>query len=106
MQLQIHVENAIEHGLRNRSQSTFVRIEIEEEGEHVLLRVIDDGIGRARAHQLRSKRTQAGTAMLRDLQAALNSFNEQKISTTYIDHIYGDYGTEVVIQIPKNFYYG
>jgi ligand-binding sensor domain-containing protein len=46
MQLLIHVENAIEHGIRNRKNANTLKISVQEEEEFILLSVEDDGIGR------------------------------------------------------------
>ena len=37
MQLQIHVENAIEHGLRNRKKSSYVKLSINETEKEIIL---------------------------------------------------------------------
>lgn len=43
--LQPLVENAVNHGISNRREGGLVRIEATEEGEHLVLRIDDDGPG-------------------------------------------------------------
>lgn len=112
MQLQIHIENAIEHGLRNRIDSNFVSVDIEEDEIFLIFRITDDGCGREKANQLNSSGTQYGTRMLKDMIGLFNQdhLNEYKIETKYKDGIFHDnenskYGTQVVIKIPKQFNY-
>jgi two-component system sensor histidine kinase YesM len=112
MQLQIHVENAIEHGLRNRIESSFVQLSIEEDDSYVEFMVTDDGCGREKAKLLESHGTQTGTKMLKALHGLFNQLDENKlpIITQYQDNIYTDpagnrYGTSVIIKIPKHFTY-
>jgi len=112
MQLQIHIENAIEHGLRNRIESSFVEIKILEEKDFIKLLIIDDGCGRIKAKELISRGTQTGTKMLKELHVMFNhnKNNEFKIKGWYEDLIYEDekgqkYGTRKNILIPKKFTY-
>ena len=109
MQIQIHVENAIEHGLRNRIESTFVQIELEETKTDLLLKITDDGIGRNGASAKESNGTQSGTHMLDELAVIFNQVNTNAIKTTYKDDIFQDgqtrFGTQVLISIPKDYKY-
>jgi ligand-binding sensor domain-containing protein len=112
LQLQIHIENAIEHGLRNRQESSFVALEIEESDHFISFMIIDDGCGRTKAASIESNGTQTGTKMLLDLHELFNSLeeNENIIQTQYEDDIFKNkngvkYGTRVIIKIPKKFTY-
>jgi streptogramin lyase len=105
MQLQIHVENAIEHGLRNRLESTHVTIEISEENDSIQFRVIDDGTGRINANEVGSKGTQSGTDMLKEVHNIFNQNNTHKITQYYEDNYLGTHGTIVIISIPKKYNY-
>jgi sensor histidine kinase YesM len=105
MQIQIHVENAIEHGIRNRRASKLVNVKIENDNDFLIIQIIDDGVGRAKAKNLKSQRTQSGTLMLNNVQEFLNKKNKLHISTRYVDNIYGDHGTKVEIKIPLNYTY-
>ena len=110
--MQIHIENAIEHGLRNRQESSFVALEIEESDHFISFMIIDDGCGRTKAASIESNGTQTGTKMLLDLHELFNSLeeNENIIQTQYEDDIFKNkngvkYGTRVIIKIPKKFTY-
>lgn len=109
MQLQIHVENAIEHGLRNRKLSSYVKLDIEEKDENISFIIEDDGCGRKIAKERGSKGTQMGTKMLSELHQIFNEQNNNKITTIYEDEIFEkngeSYGTRVKIIVPKNFDY-
>ncbi|HHH53174.1 MAG TPA: hypothetical protein ENK91_05915, partial [Bacteroidetes bacterium] len=109
MQLQIHVENAIEHGIRNRMESSFVKLDIIEKEEYIIISVTDDGVGRKKAKEIGSRGTQSGIKMLKQLYTIFNNNpnNQLKISSYYQDEIFEKngirFGTKLIIQIPKNF---
>jgi len=105
MQLQIHVENAIEHGLRNKVDSTYVQIKISYSESEIEYQIIDDGVGRIAANKMGSKGTQSGVSMLNQVHEIFNSINKNKISQTYEDNHVGDHGTKVIITIPKKYNY-
>lgn len=109
MHLQIHVENAVEHGLRNREAGKFLRLKIEETNNAVLLTIEDEGCGREYARQIGSKGTQTGTKMVQGLMKIFNENNKEKIEQKYEDNIFtdqnGKYGTRVLIIYPKNLNY-
>ena len=113
MQLQIHIENAIEHGLRNRMASSFVELDITQMQDGIVFSITDDGGGRNKAKKLISKGTESGTKMLSNLHLIFNSNskNSMPVTTEYEDDIFSDssglnYGTRVKIKIPKNYIYG
>ena len=107
LQIQIHVENAIEHGLRNRPQSSYVKVEITEDKQFVIITITDDGIGRTAAKKIISRGSQTGVKMLNELHAVYNRLekNKYKLESKYEDDIFSDgdtkYGTRVIIKIPK-----
>ena len=110
MQLQIHVENAIEHGLRNREEASYLKLEIQDLGEQVLFIIEDDGIGFSNAKQMRSLGTQQGTKMLKNLHKIFNKKNRLQIVTELEENFYIDtntktYGTRIKITIPKEYNY-
>jgi len=109
MQIQIHVENSIEHGLRNRIESSFVEVEIKEDDSDYIITIKDDGIGRIKAKKMGSRGTSSGVKMLQELYDILNQNkdNNRKIKSYYVDGIFENnglkYGTEVTILIPKKY---
>jgi hypothetical protein len=111
MQIQIHVENAIEHGLRHRNGARLLTIEIQENGTYLYIDITDDGVGRRRSEEIGSHGTQQGTQMLKSLHAIFNKHNRLPIVSTYRDTPITDpdtgeqYGTTVHIEIPKAYRY-
>lgn len=110
MQIQIHCENAVEHGIRNKEEKGLVRVILEDEGDYLRIAIEDSGVGRRRAAELGSKGTQQGTKMLENLKDIFNSRNSQPIEYRYEDDIFTDpqgqgFGTRVHIRIPKNYRY-
>jgi sensor histidine kinase YesM len=105
MQLQIHVENAIEHGLRNRVASTFVKVECKDDGDYLYFIISDDGIGRPIAEKINSQGTQSGVEMLNNVHKIFNLRNEYHIKQWYEDDYIGDHGTRLHIKIPKQYKY-
>ena len=111
MQIQIHVENAVEWGLRNRSESTYLSILLETENQYVKIIIEDDGCGYSNAIKMNKGGTRQGTKMLKDLQNLFNIYNEEKISSRIEDNIFTDpnngkgFGTRITILIPKKYEY-
>ncbi len=111
MMVQIHAENAIEHGIRNNDNGGgTVKIEVTDKGDSFIISVSDDGVGRDKSKLIGSKGTQNGTKMLSEIEKIFNKQNKLKISQQYIDGIYTDseglsYGTKVIITIPKQYNY-
>ena len=111
MILQIHVENAIDHGIRRKINGNgSVSVTIADIGDYVLLNVIDDGIGRPSAAKYRSHGFRQGVRMLQELITIYNRQNQLPMSQEYEDEIFTDtdgvrYGTRVIIRIPKIYRY-
>ncbi|HLF64855.1 MAG TPA: histidine kinase [Saprospiraceae bacterium] len=111
MQIQIHVENAIEHGLRHRPGARKLNIYIQENSAYVHIDITDDGIGRLKSAEIGSHGTQQGTDMLKSLHAIFNKHNALHILSRYIDTPFSypetgeKYGTVVHIEIPKHYTY-
>lgn len=105
MHLQIHVENAVEHGLRNREAASYVKVRITEIKKEIIITIEDDGCGREYAQKVNSQGTQTGTKMVSGLMKIFNSANRKKISQSYEDNIFSDakgsYGTRVTLRYPK-----
>jgi LytS/YehU family sensor histidine kinase len=109
MSIQIHTENAIEHGIRNnRDGAGWVKISVEHELDRVVVRIEDSGVGRAKSREIKSLGTQYGTQMISDIEQIYNKFNILPISHRYEDDIFMNeqgirYGTRVIITFPKKF---
>jgi hypothetical protein len=114
MQLQIHCENAIEHGIRNQEHGGELNINFVENNDYICIEIQDTGIGRKNAAKIGSKSTQQGTLMLSQLHsiynASIRNKKNEKIVSYYTDDIYHTpeykpYGTKVTIKIPKIYSY-
>lgn len=109
--IQPYVENAIKHGLLHKKGKKNLRLDVEweEEGEILMVKVEDDGIGRQASFELNKKRIQhqsfATSANAKRLQL-LNQGRQQntKIGIKYIDktddNSQAPTGTIVYIYIP------
>lgn len=110
MMMQLHCENAVEHGIRNRREGGYVRIDILEEGPDLLLVIEDNGVGRRRAEELGSMGTQQGIRMMDELIQVFNRLNPRPIRQEYQDDLFTDeqgcaHGTRVIIRLPKRYHY-
>lgn len=110
LMIQIHVENAVEHGIRNKKEGGTVKISIETEATIMVIKIEDDGVGRKAAQKIGSKGTQNGVKMLKELETIFNKQNELALSQTFQDDIFTDekgnkYGTRMIIQLPRIFNY-
>lgn len=104
----IHVENAIEHGIRNSPRGGTVRVMCFSKKESVILTIEDDGVGRRASAMIGSRGTGNGLKILKEFQALYNEQNEAAMSQEYEDDIFEDdnghrYGTRMTIHIPRNY---
>ncbi|GAB3317111.1 hypothetical protein GCM10027299_08130 [Larkinella ripae] len=106
--IQPYVENAIWHGLMHKSEGGTVQIEATLLEESLLqLTITDDGVGRARAAELKSKsashRKSFGLKMTSERISLINQVyhsHTQVIIHDLMDSHGQPVGTEVVLQIP------
>ncbi|HMQ46348.1 MAG TPA: histidine kinase [Saprospiraceae bacterium] len=106
MLLQIHAENAVEKGIRNRKEAGhfLLSVKIETDGCHITME--DDGRGRPDTIPDRK----GSTAVMNDLVALFNRYNRRPLTIHYDDFIFGAitgrrYGTRVHFFIPKEYNY-
>jgi hypothetical protein len=111
LMIQIHVENAVEHGIRNQNNGVGkVMVQIREDDDYIVVTIIDDGVGRAAAKLIGSQGTESGTKMLKELEKIYNQQNKWKISQHYEDDIFVNdqgikHGTRAIVRIPKQYNY-
>jgi hypothetical protein len=106
--LQPFVENAIWHGLMHKPEGGKVIIRVEQPTEHLLcVQITDDGVGRARAAQLKSKSADQhksfGMQVTADRIGLINQFYHTHTQIQVLDLMdsYGQpCGTKVVLEIP------
>lgn len=103
MVLQIHVENALKHGLSRKKDTGKVIVLAKRESDYLYLKVEDNGIGRAKAKLLKRPSTRQGHKMLQSVFDRLNSMNKLKIKQRITDltNENGDAtGTRIEIWVP------
>ncbi len=77
MLIQPYIENAIWHGLRYKENKGFLKVELKRNKQHLIVEVTDDGIGRRRSQELKTKhqRTTASTGH-KNTKSRLDIINE------------------------------
>jgi hypothetical protein len=103
--IQPYAENAIWHGLMHKKEKGHLEIELYIEKDSLFYKIRDDGIGRKKAAELKSKSASAhrsmGMRITTDRLAMLQKQN--KTSVTITDLVLSDNslgGTEVLIEVP------
>jgi PAS domain S-box-containing protein len=83
--IQPYVENAILHGLYNKTEAGILRIAVREEGDTVLFEIEDDGVGRTEAMKLRNqnfpKHKSMGTALTEERLKLINERENVAVET-------------------------
>jgi hypothetical protein len=108
--LEIFVENALLHGLRNRKNSPYIlTITAKDDEINNCFTISDNGIGRSNAINLSNHKGHGmATKNITEILAILNKYNKNGIEIIYQDNIYSgteNVGTSVTIIIPKNYHY-
>src|SRR5438045_1460430 len=105
--IQPYAENAIWHGLMHKKEKGHLEIELTLEKEILLCQIIDDGIGRKKAAELKSKSSSThksmGIKITEGRIAMMQKMNGEDKSVEIKDLVYADgsaAGTEVVLKIP------
>ena len=108
MLVQPYVENAIWHGLMHKEGFGKVVVSLTEEGDNqLIIKVIDDGIGRKRSAELKSKSATEnksfGLQITSERMDILNQYYHIN-ATSHIKDLYDELGnptgTEVTLMIP------
>jgi len=108
MLIQPYVENAISHGLMNKENGKgFLSIELDLHGDQIICSVEDNGIGRARAMEIKQQKnnhhTSLGTNITESRLKLVNELygkNMQVVYTDLVDSFGEPAGTKVEINIP------
>ena len=108
--IEIMVENALLHGLRNKKTPPYILIiDASDDDTNIYFSITDNGIGRTNSMLLSSYRKHGtGTKNLSEIIGILNKLNKNKIEIKYSDNVFSDEensGTVVTIIIPKNYFY-
>ncbi len=104
--IQIHVDNAIKHGLMPLKSGGMVKVEIKkEEDDYLHISVEDNGIGRKKADQLNLQMRK--NYSIKTMKNLINYFNDLKTEGEISMRIYDLYtngkasGTKVSITLPS-----
>jgi LytS/YehU family sensor histidine kinase len=104
--IQPYVENAIWHGLRHKKEKGHLDIELYQQEEILFCKITDDGIGRKKAAELKSKSTLGHKSMgikITENRIAMMQKNGFDKCVEIKDLVYADgsaAGTEVMLRIP------
>ena len=105
--LQPYVENAIWHGLMHKEEKGHLDIDISEKGDHLFLKIKDNGVGREKAKAMSSKSAtkhkSMGLRITENRIAILQKNGLQESPVTIHDLVNDDgtpAGTEVIIKMP------
>lgn len=105
MLIQPYVENAIWHGLRYKEGKGFLKLEIRGGGNKVRILVEDDGIGRERSKEIKTKNQRQGKSTgISNTDSRLKLLNEVhgiRITSNISDKNENGTGTIVEIVLPK-----
>ena len=105
--IQPYVENAVWHGLMHKKESGHLDIELYTHDEILFCKITDDGIGRKKAAELKSKSALSyksmGMSITADRLALLQQQDQLGAHISINDLVLADCsagGTEVIIKIP------
>jgi tetratricopeptide (TPR) repeat protein len=108
MLIQPYVENAITHGLMNKDNGKgFLQVELQLQGDQIICTIEDNGIGRAKAIELRQQKNQnhqsLGTNITESRLKLVNELYGKSMKVVYTDLMDAGQepaGTKVEINIP------
>lgn len=106
MLLQPYIENAIWHGLRYKKQKGNLEISIrQKDSETVSVFIIDDGIGRKKSQELKTKnqlkQKSKGMSTIQNRIAILNDMYKERVSVRVFDVSEMKKGTKVELLLKK-----
>jgi two-component system, LytTR family, sensor kinase len=107
MLLQPYIENAIWHGLRYKKEKGNLEISINKEDDAtVLITIIDDGIGRKKSQEVKTKnqlkQKSKGMSTIKNRIAILNDMYKERIAVNVTDAKENGEGTKVELLLKRN----
>jgi two-component system LytT family sensor kinase len=106
MLLQPYIENAIWHGLRYKEEKGKLMVEISGEDAKLMVTITDDGIGRKRSAELKTKnQMKSKSTALKNINERIRIFNDlhkMKIEVDVQDLNDDGSGTVVKLEIPQS----
>jgi len=101
------IENALEHGLKNKLSKGHIWIRFKKNNGKIIIEIEDDGIGRAKAKELLLQQNKdhksMATSIIEERIRALNKTLKKKITLSILDleNDHGEaVGTRVVLEVP------
>lgn len=85
MLLQIHVENAVKHGLTAKQSGGMVTVRCVKENSNLLIEVEDNGVGRQFAKANSEQSTGKGQKVMDEYIMLYNKYNKEKITCEIMD---------------------
>ena len=104
MILQVHIENAIKHGLMHKKEKGELSISINLDESKMVISIADNGIGRKKAQEISTGGTQKGMEIIHQIFELYNKLFKYKIQQQIIDLVDQEgnaLGTKVIIIIQK-----
>jgi LytS/YehU family sensor histidine kinase len=105
MIVQIHVENALKHGILPLEKNGYLTIRIFPEHENIVIEIADNGVGRALAQTSLEGSTGKGLAVMDQYADLFNKYHPGKIKSE-IEDLYDQTGkpkgTKVKITLSEN----
>ena len=105
MLIQPYIENAIEHGLRHKTENRKLLLSIQKgDNDYILINIEDNGIGRKRAAEQNQKRKKHVSTSIININDRIALFNrtyktDWKVEIIDIEHQGESQGVRVVIKI-------
>ncbi len=105
--LQIPIENALLHGLRNKESGNYIlQIRFSEDTQFYKIEIEDNGIGRKKAAEIHQiKKNGKGLKTLSAMIEMINQYDSDSISLDTID-LENNNGTLIIIKLKKDTNYG
>jgi sensor histidine kinase YesM len=106
MIIQLHVENALKHGLLPKKTGGMIDIAISNDQENLVITITDNGVGRSLASKNISQSTGKGMKILGQFFETYNNHNKNKLRQEIIDLFDNENnpaGTQVKIYVPSDF---
>jgi LytS/YehU family sensor histidine kinase len=106
--IQPYAENAIWHGLMHKKERGYLEIELSQEDKILFCKITDDGVGRKKAAELKSKSSTHRSMGIRITEDRITMLQreQEKNFISITDLVFPDgtsAGTEVLIKIPLHY---